>query len=108
MRWAIFYADRSVFSYKDGPQREAPWLGVIAIVQEDRHPCTLLHQVDNYWWRPDWNAWTGGDDFGFMQAAAMYEARWLKKGETVRGEDNREIMGRAGELKRAWDAEASS
>jgi hypothetical protein len=109
MRWAIVYADGSTYvelEDNDESRAVAPWMGVIAIVQDEpneKGPCLLLHQEHNYWWRPDWGRWQSGDDFGWTQSAAMYRARYLKKGETVPTRDIRELMGIAVNLKQEWD-----
>ena len=105
MRWRIFYSDGSTFGHEDGDLSFAPYLGVITIVQDATHPCQLLHMVDFYWWRPDWGRWIGGDIHGFIDQCARYGGTWVKQGETIRPEDNQDILGRAGDLKRAWDAE---
>lgn len=94
MKWRIFYSDGSSFGYEDGEPKAAPFLGAIAVVQDD--PLQFIHKCDFYWWSR--NMWWGGDITGFLDQSARYGATWVKNGETLRPEDFMEINARALEV----------
>ena len=103
LRWCIFYADGSTFSFEDGLPEAAPYVGVIAIVCDvEDHGVQIHHQADFYWRRE--NTWQAGDIHGLVDQSARFGATWVKQGQTVHPVEYAEIIGAAATLKEEWEA----
>ena len=100
MRWCIFYSNGLTFCEAQGDAKDAPPVGVIAVVQDHIQPPQVLHQSDFYWWRD--GHWWAGDIFGFLDQAARYGATWVKQGEMIQPPMYQDIMARAVALKDSW------
>jgi len=103
VKFALFYADHSVFTHaRNGDHIDAPTHGVIAVVQDvPNYGTQVMHQADLYWWRD--GLWWAGDVLGFVDQAGRFGASWVKQGQTVLPKDYAEIIGSAVALKAQWD-----
>jgi hypothetical protein len=80
-RWALFYANGSVFTSEDGRPQDSPAWGVVAIAQitdagsevrGGRYDDVLASGVPWYVWRDDEQYWQELDNGGFLDHIAHY------------------------------------